>query len=76
MSTISGNFYKVTYVIVTNGVNTDPPAIVGAIQFALVNAATAAAAITALTTDLSISGSLRLVVMNVQQVDSQYTVYN
>jgi hypothetical protein len=71
MATISGNFYKVTYQIVTPNAQgtTNPPSVVTAPTFALVNAASAAAAVTALTSDLSLTGSQFLSIQNVQQQD-------
>ena len=72
MATISGNFYRIGYFILTNPASgpIDPPAVVQALSFALVNAATQIAAVTALTTDLSLAGNQRLVVASITQVDS------
>jgi uncharacterized membrane protein len=71
MATIAGNFYKITYQIVTPNAQgtTNPPTLVSAIAFALVNAATAAAAVIALAADIGLTGSQFLSIQNVQQQD-------
>jgi hypothetical protein len=70
MGTISGNFYKVCYMIVTAGPLTNPPSVVGPLSFALVNAATQQAAVTALIADLSLGTGQSLVVVTIQQLDT------
>ena len=79
MGTIAGFFYKICYLILTNPATgpIDPPAVVAPLAFALVNAATQAAAVVALTADLSLTASQRLVVVTIQQVDTfANTTYN
>lgn len=79
MSTIAGNLYRIGYQIITNGTNPspDPPQSVGPLTFVTVNAASAAAAVTALTADLSLSGSQRLSIQSITQ-DNLYagTIYS
>jgi hypothetical protein len=71
MATISGFFYRIGYIIVTNPASgpIDPPIIVAPLAFALVNAASQQAAVTALIADLSLAGNQRLIVEGVTQVE-------
>jgi uncharacterized transporter YbjL len=77
MGTIANPFFKIKYQIITNSANTDPPSIVGPLTEAIVNAATLAAAITALAADLSINASTqRLEIVYSETIHAADTVYN
>ena len=83
MGTIGGNFYRVKYQILQSSADSTggspQTAVATALQDpqdALVNAATQIAAVTALTADLSLSGSQRLRIVSIKQENPGPTVYN